>query len=94
MRSYRDLETYNLSYELAMRTHRMALGLPKHELYEEGSQLRRSSKGITSCIVHLNFIGDTHEDTALEEIQALLQAYEKLGGKINKFIRYVEEEWK
>ncbi len=29
----------------------MSLKLPKYELYEEGSQIRRSSKGITSCIV-------------------------------------------
>jgi four helix bundle protein len=27
------------------------LRLPQYELYEEGGQLRRSSKGITSCIV-------------------------------------------
>ena len=29
----------------------MSLKLPKYELYEEGSQIRRSSKGICSCIV-------------------------------------------
>ncbi len=29
----------------------MSLGLPKYELYEEGSQRRRSSKGIASCVV-------------------------------------------
>ena len=51
MKSYRDLEIYNLSYELAIKIHKMSLGLPKYELYEEGSQIRRSSKGITSCIV-------------------------------------------
>ncbi len=51
MKSYRDLEIYNLSYGLAIKIHKMSLGLPKYELYEEGSQIRRSSKGITSCIV-------------------------------------------
>lgn len=29
----------------------MSLKRPKYELYEEGSQIRRSSKSITSCIV-------------------------------------------
>jgi four helix bundle protein len=29
----------------------MSLQLPKYELYEQGSQIRRSSKAITSCIV-------------------------------------------
>ena len=51
MKSYKDLEIYNLSYELAVKIHKMSLELPKYELYEEGSQIRRSSKGITSCIV-------------------------------------------
>ncbi len=50
-KSYRDLEIYQLSYELAMKIHRITLKLPKYELYEEGSQIRRSSKGIASTIV-------------------------------------------
>jgi four helix bundle protein len=51
LKSYKDLEIYHISYELAVEVHKMSLGLPKYEMYEEGSQLRRSSKGITSCIV-------------------------------------------
>jgi len=50
-KSYRDLEIYKLSYELAMKIHLISLKLPKYELYEEGSQIRRSSKGIASTIV-------------------------------------------
>ena len=50
-KSYRDLEIYQLSYELAMKIHRMSLKLPKYELYEEGSQIRKSSKGVSSTIV-------------------------------------------
>ncbi len=51
MKSYKDLDIYKLSYDLAVKIHKMSLKLPKYELYEEGSQIRRSSKGITSCIV-------------------------------------------
>ena len=51
MKSYKDLEIYNLSYDLAIKIHKMSLTLPKYELYEEGGQIRRSSKGVTSCIV-------------------------------------------
>jgi len=51
MASYRDLEIYTLSYDLAIKIHKMSLTLPKYEMYEEGSQIRKSSKGITSCIV-------------------------------------------
>jgi four helix bundle protein len=51
LRSYRDLKIYQMSRELAIEVHKMSLGLPKYELYEEGSQIRRSSKSITCNIV-------------------------------------------
>lgn len=51
MKSYRDLEIYTESKRLAIEVHKMSLGLPKFELYEEGSQIRRSSKSVTSSIV-------------------------------------------
>lgn len=51
MKSYRELEVYKISKTLAIRIHKMSLTLPKFELYEEGSQIRRSSKAVTSAIV-------------------------------------------
>ena len=51
MKSYRDLEIYKESKRLAIEIHKMSLTLPKFELFEEGSQIRRSSKAITSAIV-------------------------------------------
>ena len=51
MKSYRDLEVYKISQELAVKIHAMSLTLPPFELYEEGSQIRRSSKAVTSAIV-------------------------------------------
>jgi four helix bundle protein len=51
MKSYRDLEIYQESKRLAIEIHKLSLNLPKHELYEEGSQIRRSSKAVTSAIV-------------------------------------------
>ena len=49
--SYRDLEIYQLSHRLAVEIHKVSLNLPKFELYEEGSQIRKSSKGVPSTIV-------------------------------------------
>lgn len=50
--SYRDLEIWSLARKLAVHVHKMALEkLPKFEMYEQGSQIRRSSKSITSNIV-------------------------------------------
>ena len=50
--SYRDLEVWKLAREAAVAVHRMTLQeLPKFELYEEASQIRRSVKSIRSNIV-------------------------------------------
>lgn len=51
MKSYRDLEIYQESKRLAIDIHKLTLGLPKFEMYEEGSQIRRSAKSVTSAIV-------------------------------------------
>ena len=49
--TYKDLEIYQLSHDLAIEIHKVSLSLPKFELYEEGSQLRRSAKSIPVNIV-------------------------------------------
>jgi len=49
--TYEDLEIYQLSHGLAIEIHRISLSMPKFELYEEGSQLRRSAKSIPVNIV-------------------------------------------
>ncbi len=52
MQSYKDLEIYQLSHALAIKIHNMTLeDLPKFEIYEEGRQIRKSSKSIPSTIV-------------------------------------------
>ena len=51
MKSYRDLDVYRLAFEYALEVHFMSLKLPKFELYEQGSQVRRSSKSIKDNIV-------------------------------------------
>lgn len=119
MKSYKDLEIYKLAYDYALEVHEMTMELPKYELYEQGSQIRRSSKSIkdtiaegygrrryknefirflifahASCdetISQLNMISDIHfPDDPLND---LLEKYDKLGRKLNKFIQYVEGNW-
>jgi four helix bundle protein len=51
MKSYRELDVFKESKQLAIEVHKMTMKLPKFELYEEGSQIRRSSKAVTSAIV-------------------------------------------
>jgi len=51
MKSYKDLDIYKMAFNLAEEVHHLTLELPKYELYEQGSQLRRSSKSIKDNIV-------------------------------------------
>ena len=51
MKSYKDLDIYILSVKYAIEVHEMSMKLPKYELYEQGSQIRRSSKSIKDNIV-------------------------------------------
>ena len=48
---YKKLKIYCLAHNLAVRVHKMSLKLPKFEMMEEGSQIRRSSKSVSSNIV-------------------------------------------
>ncbi|MCF6169844.1 MAG: four helix bundle protein [Bacteroidales bacterium] len=120
MKNYRDLEIYQLAYQHAIEIHNMTMQLPKYEIYEQGSQIRRSSKSIkdniaegygrkkyksdfikfliyvhASCdetLSQLNMISDIHFPDNPQTV--LINKYELLGKKINKFIQYVEDSWK
>ena len=50
--SYRTLEVWQLARTLVVDIHKMTLTkLPKFEMFEEGSQIRRSIKSVKSTIV-------------------------------------------
>ena len=49
--SYKKLEIWRLARELSIKVHRLSLTLPKFELYESGSQIRRASKSVRFNIV-------------------------------------------
>ena len=50
--SYKNLEIWQEARKIAIEVHRMTLEkLPKFEMYEEGSQIRKSSKSVKSTIV-------------------------------------------
>ncbi|MBO9620260.1 MAG: four helix bundle protein [Niabella sp.] len=51
MKSYKDLNIYESAHRLAIVVHGLSMGLPKFELYEEGSQIRRSAKAVSIAIV-------------------------------------------
>ena len=119
-KSYKELEVYQMSFDLFVRVHKFSLKLPKYELYELGSQLRRSADSINSNIVEgygrkrykndfikfLIYAHSSNDETInhllklkaiypkLEEIVGLIEAYNLLGRRLNKFIEYVENNWR
>jgi len=120
MNSYRDLEIYKLAFELAVRVHYASLKLPKFELYEQGSQIRRSSKSVKDQIAegygrrrykaeYIKFLiySQSSCDEALSQLEMLkilypeftefkdlTEEYDILGRKINRYIEYVENNWR
>ena len=119
-KSYKELEIYQLAYQLAIEVHNLSLTLPKYELYEQGSQIRKSSKSIKDTIVEgygrkrykddfirfltyaqgscdevisqLNMMNDLYFNE--QPLTKLMSDYDMLGKKINKFIQYVENNWR
>ena len=50
--SYKKLQIWQMAQELVVDIHNMTINeLPKFEMFEEGSQIRRSSKSVKSTIV-------------------------------------------
>jgi len=49
--SYKKLKIWMQSKEVMIEIHEMTMRLPKFEMYEEGSQIRRSCKTTKSAIV-------------------------------------------
>ncbi len=88
MNSYRDLEIYKLAFELAVRVHNATLKLPKFELFEQGTQIRRSSKSVKDQIAegygrrrykaeYIKFLIYSHSscDEALSQLEMLIATY-------------------
>jgi len=85
-RPHEKLEVYRIAHALGLRVHALTLKLPKHEMYEEGSQTRRSSKSVSAQIVeghalrqykaeYLHYLGRSY-GSAEETIEHLLYLQE------------------
>jgi four helix bundle protein len=68
---YKRLEISQRAHRLAVEVHRITLHLPKFELFEEGGQVRRSSKSVAAQIVE----GYCLRRNKAEFVQYLNRAY-------------------
>ena len=51
MKSYKDLEIYNIAFKISIRIYKLTMDLPHPDKFETGSQIRRSSQSIKDNIV-------------------------------------------
>ena len=84
--NYRSLEIWKMARAQSNEIHKMSLTLPKFELYETGSQIRRSSKSVRSNIVegvgrrryHKEFIrflifSKSSQDETIDHLESLFE---------------------
>jgi len=71
--SYQTLQIWQQAQGFALDIHIVSLSLPKFELYDRGSQTRRSSKLIRSNIVEATVEENTKPTTSAFSIMPLLQ---------------------
>jgi four helix bundle protein len=100
MSSFRDLEIYKLAFKLAKRVHYASLRLPSFELYEQGSQIRRSSKSIKDQIAEgygrkrykaelIKFL--IYSQSSCDETSSQLEMLKEIYSDIHDFSELYEE---
>ena len=91
MNGYKKLEIYQMAFDLAIRVHRATFKLPKYESYEQGSQLRKSTKTIKDTIAegygrrryksdYIRFLiyALSSADEAMSQLEAIIELYEDI----------------
>jgi len=86
-KNYKDLDIYKKAHKLAIEIHEMSLDLPKFEMYEEASQIRRSSKSIKSNIVE----GFGRRRYKQEFIKFLIYALASCDETMDIYILYIRQ---
>ena len=99
-KSYKDLDIYKISFDLFVSTHKFSLQLPKYEIFELGSQLRRSSDSINSNIVEgygrkryqkdfINFLTYSHSsnDETINHFKKIKILYPQFDENVSILIR-------
>ncbi len=99
MSSYKDLQVYQLAHSFGIDCHKLSLLLPKYEMYETGSQLRRSSKSVSANTVegygrrrykaeYVRFLVFAHAsiEESIEWLEYIRDLYKDLAGKASELI--------
>ena len=103
-KTYRDLEVYQIAHKIGVEIHHFSLRLPKYELYETGSQVRRSSKSMSANIVEgfsrrkykaefVRFLIFAHAscNETIEWMEYIRDCYPNLKGDITDILSKLDE---
>jgi len=103
-RGYEDTAIYQLAKQLAVEIHQMTLEqLPKFEMYEEGSQIRRSSKSIVANFVEgygmKRYKGDlvrylTYSLASCDETKAHLEILHETDSLVSQRFDYLYNQYR
>lgn len=91
MSCYKELKIYQNAYNLDIKVHHASLKLLKFELYEQDSQVRRSSKSIKDTIAegygrrkygadYVKFLdyAQTSNDGCISQLEMLFELYPEI----------------
>lgn len=97
--SYEKLDIYTISFDLFIEAHQLSFKLPNYELYELGSQLRRSSDSINSNIVegygrrmykndYIRFLTISHGscDETTNHLKKIIRLYPAISGDFEELL--------
>lgn len=104
MGGYKDLEVYRFAHDLGVKIYKFSFLLPKYELYETGSQMRRSSKSISANIVEgygrrrykaefIRFLvyAQASCDETIEWIEYVRDCYKDLSNEAEELLKTMNE---
>ena len=101
--SYEKLDIYNIAFELFIKTHKLSPKLPNYELYELGSQLRRSADSVVTNIAEgygrNNYKGDfirflTYSQASCDETVCHLSKINRLYPDLSSDFKEKSEQYK
>lgn len=100
---FKRLEIYKRAHRLGVEIHKMSLTLPKFEMFEEGGQIRRSSKSVSSQIVegyslknykseYIHYLSRSYAECE-QTREHLRYLYETHSFKDEKLFKYFDEQY-
>ena len=101
--SYKKLDIFNIALELYFKAHARSLTLPKYELYDLGSQLRRSADSVVTNIVegygrriykgeYIRFLTYSHasNDETILHLTTLSRLYPEFSNDLDGLLKQYE----